>query len=82
MVTQTTKVKNGTIILPKEFRKSWKEAEVFISGEKDTIIMKRIKAPSFLEMLKEFREIGKSITKKEVREAIKWARRKEVLLKK
>jgi len=76
MVAQITKVKNGNITLPKEFRKAWKGAEVFISGEKDTILIKRVKASSFSQMLREFRKIGKKITKKDVEEAISWAKRK------
>jgi len=76
MVIQTTKIKNGTIILPKEFRKTWKEAEVLITGEKDTILIKRMEAPSFFQMLEEFRKIGKKIKKKDVEEAINWARKR------
>jgi len=45
MVTQTTKVKNGMIILPKEFKKAWKKTEVFIFPSKDTLIIKKIQKP-------------------------------------
>lgn len=75
MVTQTTKIKNGTITLPKGIRKSWRGAEVLIYGEGDTLIIKRIQPPSFPEMLEEFRKIGKYITKKDVEDAIKKVRK-------
>jgi len=74
MVTQTTKIKNGNIALPEKLRKSWKGAEVFITGEKDTILVKRLTTPSLSEMISEFRKIGKNISKKDVKDAIKWAR--------
>lgn len=77
MNPQTTKVKNGKIMLPKQLRRAWEKAEVFITGEKDTLLIKRLKSPSFTEMLNEFRKIGKNISKKDVEEAIKWVRRKE-----
>ena len=76
MATATTKIKNGIISLPKEFKKAWKEAEIFITGEKDIILIKRVKASSFSQMLNEFRKIGKKIKKKDVEEAVNWARRK------
>lgn len=76
MVTQTTKVKNGVIILPKKIRKAWEKAEVFITGGRDTILIKKVSLPPLSQMLDEFRKIGKKITKKDVKEAIEWARRK------
>ncbi len=76
MTTQTAKVKNGTIILPKELRRTWKGAEVFITGGRDTILIKKTGIPSFSQMLGEFRKIGKKIRKKDVREAINWAQKK------
>ena len=45
MTTQTTKVKNGTIVLPKELRKTWKRAEIFIFPNEDTLIIKKIQKP-------------------------------------
>lgn len=76
MVSQITRVKNGTIILPEKFRKNWKGAEVFITGEKDTLLIKRVRSRTFPQMLSEFRKIGKKIKRKDVEEAINWARKK------
>jgi len=45
MTTQTAKVKNGMIVLPKELRKSWKGVEVFVFPNKDTLIIKKIQKP-------------------------------------
>ena len=45
MTTQTTKVKNGMIVLPKELRKAWKRVEVFIFPNEDTLIIKKIQKP-------------------------------------
>lgn len=76
MVTQTTKVKNGTIVLPREIRKAWERAEILVSGGKETILIKKVSIPSLSQMLDEFRKIGKKIKKEDVKEAIEWARRK------
>lgn len=76
MTIQTTKIKNGTVILPKQLQKDWKEAEVYIFTSKDYISIKRMQAPSGLQMLKEFRKVGQNISKKDVGKAIEWARGK------
>ncbi|MBU2545346.1 hypothetical protein KKC65_02750 [Patescibacteria group bacterium] len=78
MTNETAKIKNGTFTLPKELRKSWKEADIFISGEKDTIFIKRLSKPklSFKEMLNEFNEIGKNISRKTLDKAIGSVRNK------
>lgn len=79
MSKQITKVKNGTITLPEKFRKSWKGAEVFITGEKDTILIKRLTRPTltFKEMIDEFYQAARKtkLSKKEVEEAIRSVRR-------
>lgn len=76
MTIKTTKIKNGVIVLPKKIRQNWQEADVWLQVSKDSIYVKRLSRPSLSEMLKEFRKIGKTITKKDVDEAIKWARKK------
>ena len=42
MTTQTIKVKNGEIkiALPKELRKSWKGADVFVFPTEDSLLLK------------------------------------------
>lgn len=68
MVIQTTKVKNGTIVLPPKFKKSWKEANVWLQISKKNIFIRKLDPPSVSDMLKEFRKIGKNISKKDVME--------------
>lgn len=76
MVTKTTQVKNGSIILPRELRRTWRNADVYLSGEKDTILIKRLSKPrlSFREMLNEFNKVGKNISQKDVKEALEAVR--------
>jgi len=45
MATQTTKVKNGIITLPKKLWKAWKKGEIFIFPNKDTLIIKKVQKP-------------------------------------
>ena len=42
MTSQTTKIKNGIIVLPPNLRRAWKEGEVFIFPNKDTLIIKKL----------------------------------------
>lgn len=82
MITQTAKVKNGQIkiALPKELRRSWREAEVFVFPTEDTLIVKKFyQSPRIFneEAEKKLRALGKKITKKDIDEAIAWARKKK-----
>ncbi|MDA2936186.1 hypothetical protein MYX06_03135 [Patescibacteria group bacterium AH-259-L05] len=72
MTIKTTKVKNGSITLPKGLRKKWSGAEVYISDEKDMISIKRLSMPSltFKKMLDEFNKAGKKISRNEVEKVI------------
>lgn len=45
MVVQTTKIKDGKIILPKEIQRSWSREKAFVFSNKDTIVIKKIKKP-------------------------------------
>jgi len=79
MATQTTKVKNGTIVLPRKFRKAWKKAEVYIDITGDTILIKRLTKPTltFKEMMNEFYQAARKtrLYKKDVEEAIREVRK-------
>lgn len=78
MAIQTTKVKNGTIVLPRQFRKSWKKAEVYLNIAGDTILIKRLTKPAltFKEMMDELRRAARKtkLLKKDVEEAIREVR--------
>ena len=77
-MTQTTlKVKNGSITLPKEVRKYWKNAEVYIRISGDTAILKRVQQPRRIfedKTVRQLTAIGKKISNKDITDAIKWAR--------
>jgi len=79
MTTQTTKVKNGTITLPKKFRKAWKKAAVYIDITGDTIFIKRLTKPAltFKEMMDEFYQVARKtkLSKKEVEKALREVRK-------
>lgn len=79
MVTKTAKIKNGTLTLPTELLKSWRNAEVYLTGERDNLFIKRLSKPSFSlsEMLDEFKKIGKNISRKEIEGAIRVVRQDE-----
>ena len=74
MITQTTKIKKGTIVLPSKIRKNWREADILLQASQDNIFIKRLQQPSVFEMVREFRKIGKKFSKKNLERAIKWAR--------
>lgn len=44
-ISAVAKIKNGFISLPKEFRKSWENAEVYFRISEDTAILKKIQKP-------------------------------------
>jgi hypothetical protein len=76
MTTATvTKVKNGTVSLPKEARKLWKDAKVFVDVSGDTISIKRLRPPSrtLRSMAKEIQGVVKNsgITARDAEKAIR-----------
>jgi len=76
MATTITKVKDGSITLPKEMKQAWKNAEVFMIPSGDSLFLKRVKKPSLKGLEKKLRQAGKLITDKDINEAVKWARKK------
>ena len=77
MTTQTAKVKNGTIVLPRELRKAWKMAEVFVFPSDDTLIIKKVQKPLEADWKKyeeKLRKGGKKISLKIINEAVDWAK--------
>ena len=79
MTTQTTKVKNGTLILPKKLKKSWENAKVFLECFDDSIVVKKIYTPkiSFKEMVKESQKAFKGVKKQEVNQVLKEIRNEQ-----
>jgi len=77
MTTQTIKIKNGNLILPKELRKSWKGAEVFIFPSDDTLVVKKIQKPFEVDWQKYEEKLAKGskrISPKIIDEAVRWAK--------
>lgn len=79
MTEKLTKVKNGSIQLPRQIKKQWQGATVFVSGSGDTLLVKRVSQPtlSLADMAKEFREAAKQtkLTRKDITRAITAVRR-------
>ncbi len=75
MTTQTAKVKNGVIKLPKELVSAWENAEIYITGEADRISIKRLNSPTFGSMLDEMNGAGKDLTESDLNDAINQARK-------
>jgi len=67
-----TKLEGQSIVLPKK----WKNINVFIRETEDTIIIKKIQEPSLKTLRPNLLKFGKMISKKDVREAVCWARNK------
>jgi len=69
MTSQTTTIKNGAITLPKEIRKAWQGADVYISSSQDSMFIKKLTPPSisFSDMAKEMQKAAREagITKKD-----------------
>jgi len=74
MGNATIKIKNDSIPLPSNLKKEWRGAEVYITGQEDTLSIKRLAKPavSLGEMLSEFRKAARKtkLSKREVTEAI------------
>ena len=79
MTSQTTTIKNGTIVLPKAIRKAWQGAEVYITAFGDNLFVYKLTSckMNFTEMVEEMRKAARKagITKKDVEEAIREVRR-------
>jgi len=77
MTAQTLELKNQTLTLPK----NWRGKEIFVRKYKDTIVIKKVEKPKFLlfdkDTEKKLRTLGKKITKKDIEEAIRWARKRK-----
>ena len=50
MTGQTTTIKNGAIVLPKEIKKAWQGADVFMLPSENSILIKKIENQIFLKV--------------------------------
>lgn len=74
MTVKTGKIKNGVIQLPQELRSAWEDADVYITGERDRISIKRLTSPSLDTMLDEMNKAGKNLKKTDLDDALRAAR--------
>lgn len=75
--TQLTKIKetkSETINVPEGLIRGWNGLQVFVYASDDTLVIKKIKKPDFWETWKSLKKASKDITKKDIDEAVKWAR--------
>lgn len=75
MAQSTIKVKNGAITLPKQLQKNWKGASVFMRFSTDTVVLKKVRPSSFWKTWQKMKPATKGITRKDIENAISWARR-------
>ncbi len=69
-MTLQNSLKNQTLTLPKE----WLGSDVFIRRYNDTIVIKKMETPKFWETWKKIKPLTKDISKKEIEQAVKWAK--------
>lgn len=82
MTTKILKIKSGRVALPRELRKYWSQADVMVSGNRDTLVLKRMETTMFsvgnLSGLKSrLRETGKTISQKDIVRAVQSVRRRK-----
>ena len=65
---------NKNIPLPKNLQKSWQGTEAVVYGDKDTLVVKRIRQTSS-DLRARLQEVGKGITQEDIKKAIQVARK-------
>lgn len=79
MPISTIQIKNNTLNLPPSLRKGWQNAEVYVSGVGDTLIIKKLARPvvSFKDMVAELQRATKTakLSKRDVARVIQETRR-------
>lgn len=63
--------------LPNSIKKYWAaKQQVYISTSRDEILIKKISKPQLTlsQIDQKLKEVGKKVSKKDIKEAIKWAR--------
>lgn len=74
---QTLRVRNGSIVLPKQLQKLWRGAEVFVlPTADDTLVIKRVQEVPFWRTWRSLRKVGRGISQQDIDNAVRWARRR------
>lgn len=71
-----TRIKDGKITLPKDLRKDWKEGQVIFVPTESGFYIKSVTPPSLDAIASRLRKLGKSLTSKDIKKAVAWARKK------
>ena len=74
MINKTATIKNGAIILPKELQKTWKRTQIFITGDKETLTIKKITKPTLSNLRPKLKQLGKIISQKDIEKTIQETR--------
>lgn len=76
----TTKLSADTLkFLPANLRKRWRGQDVYFLASADTLVVKktRLAKQTYAEAVADFRRLGKTITRADLRRAIVWARKQQ-----
>jgi len=76
MTYTTTKIKSGTITLPKKLKNFFEGEEVIILSFEDGIYVKKIFKPSLKDLRPKLLKFGRMISKKDLQDAIRQTRNK------
>lgn len=71
-----TKIKNGKITLPKDLRQAWKGGQVVFVPTESGFYVKSVTPPSLDALASRLRKLGKSLTSKDIKNAVAWAKKK------
>ncbi len=77
MTTQTGKIKNGAIVLPRSLRKAWQKTDVLVFTADDTLIIKKVQKPlgtAWQEYGAKLARNRKKIPSRLLNEAARWAK--------
>lgn len=76
----TTKLTTETLrFLPAKLRARWRGQDVYFLASGDTLVVKKTRPArqTYAEAVADFRRLGKTVTRAELRRAIAWARKKQ-----
>jgi len=80
MTTASAKIKNSTLELPKTLRSLWRDAEVAIQGDADTLIVKkrvtRLPRRRLSLFGRHLKAAGRLVTVREINAAVRAERRR------
>lgn len=74
----TTKLTTDAVkFLPAKLRKRWRGQNVYYLASADTLVVKKTRPvkQTYAEAVADFRRLGKTITRADLRRAIAWARK-------